>query len=151
VLAYLLNRRATSASSATGAPRSEAWPGLERAKLHLEAHFDKRLTLAHLARIARCSPFHLIRAFRDAYRETPHRYQVRQRIDRAKVLLAESELSVTEICFAVGFESLGTFSSRFRSLSGWAPSVYRARVLAQRIQPRGFIPDCYVRQFHLTV
>jgi len=125
--------------------------GLVRVKCLLEEQCELPLDLAQLASIAHCSKFHLVRAFQAAYRETPHRYQVRCRIERAKALLAETSMRVTDICFEVGFESLGTFSSRFREITGWAPSVYRARVLAQKNQPALFIPHCYIHMYKMPV
>ena len=104
-----------------------------------------------MARLAGCSRFHLVRAFRLAYRETPHRYQVRRRIEKAKSLLAEPGLSVTDVCFEVGFESLGSFCSLFKAMVGWTPSAYRARTLAQRSNPRLFIPHCYIYRFGLRL
>jgi hypothetical protein len=68
----------------------------------------------------------------------------RKRIERAKELLAESELTVTEICFEVGFESLGSFSTLFHKIVGWSPSIYRARAWEMRRNPLKFIPNCYV-------
>ena len=62
----------------------------------------------------------------------------------AKQLLAESELLVTEICFEVGFESLGSFSTLFHRIVGWSPSIYRARTWEMRANPLKFIPNCYV-------
>ena len=71
------------------------------------------LDLDELARAAHFSRYHFLRAFRRAYHATPHGYLTRKRIERAKELLAQSELTVTEICFEVGFESLGSFSNWF--------------------------------------
>jgi AraC-like DNA-binding protein len=117
----------------------------------LEAYSERDLDLESLARLADCSRFHLVRAFRLAYRETPHRYQVRCRIERAKSMLAREGLSVTDICFEVGFESLGSFSSLFKEMVGRSPSAYRARALAQRANPRLFVPHCYIHQFNLKL
>jgi AraC-like DNA-binding protein len=85
-----------------------------------------------------------LRAFRRAFHATPHEYLTRKRIERAKELLAESELTVTEICFEVGFESLGSFSTLFHKIVGWSPSIYRARAWEMRKNPLKFIPNCYV-------
>jgi transcriptional regulator GlxA family with amidase domain len=71
------------------------------------------------------SRYHLIRAFRRAWGVTPHQYRTRQRIERAKALLAASDLTVTEICFAVGFQSPGSFSALFRRAAGQPPRAYR--------------------------
>ncbi|MFD1045446.1 helix-turn-helix transcriptional regulator, partial [Kibdelosporangium lantanae] len=80
-----------------------------------------------LARTALMSPGHFSRRFREAYAETPYSYLMTRRIERAKALLRRGDLSVTEVCFAVGCTSLGSFSSRFTELVGESPSAYRAR------------------------
>jgi AraC-like DNA-binding protein len=73
------------------------------------------------------SPGHFSRRFREAYSETPYSYLMTRRIERAKALLRRGDLSVTDVCFAVGCTSLGSFSARFTELVGETPSVYRAR------------------------
>jgi AraC-like DNA-binding protein len=73
------------------------------------------------------SPAHFSRQFRAAYGETPYSYLMTRRIERAKALLRRGDLSVTEVCMAVGCTSLGSFSSRFTELVGETPSAYRAR------------------------
>lgn len=115
----------------------------------IDAQLDRPLDLDAMARAAHFSRFYFLRAFRKSFHETPHQYLTRKRIERAKELLAKSELTVTEICFAVGFESLGSFSTLFHKVTGWSPSIYRARVWEQRRNPRKFIPACYVLQFGL--
>src|SRR5215211_4251616 len=75
---------------------------------------------------------------------TPHEYLTRKRIERAKELLAQSQFTVTEICFEVGFESLGSFSALFHRTVGWSPSIYRARAWEMNKNPLKFIPNCYV-------
>jgi AraC-like DNA-binding protein len=100
--------------------------------------------LNELAQAAHLSRYHFLRAFRSAFHMTPHEYLTRKRIERAKELLAESDLPVTEICFEVGFESLGSFSTLFHRIVGWSPSIYRARAWQMRQNPLKFIPNCYV-------
>src|SRR3954469_18658582 len=73
------------------------------------------------------SRFHLVRVFREAYGETPIRYLSRRRIERAQDLLRYANLTVTEVCVAVGFSSLGSFSSRFTALVGESPTAYQLR------------------------
>ena len=80
-----------------------------------------------LARIALVSEAHFIRTFRATFGETPHRYLQRRRVERSMFLLRESERSVTDICFDVGFTSLGTFSRTFREIVGLSPTEYRER------------------------
>jgi AraC-like DNA-binding protein len=122
---------------------------LHLARAFLDDHFADPLEIAHIAARAHFSRYHFIRLFRRVFHETPHQYLTRKRIEKAKELLANSDLSVTEICFAVGFESLGSFSALFRRAVGWAPSVYRARVLEQRQTPQKFIPHCFVVMYGL--
>lgn len=117
-------------------------PELERARRLIDEQFDQALQLDDIARHVHLSRFHLIRRFRRAYYETPHQYLTRKRVEKAKDLLANTMLSITEICFAVGFESLGSFSALFHKIVGWSPLIYRSRVLAQRHNPYKFIPAC---------
>jgi AraC-like DNA-binding protein len=87
------------------------------------------------------SKFHLVRAFRAAYGETPIRYLTRRRIERAQDLLRSANLTVTEVCMLVGFSSLGSFSSKFSELVGESPTAYRNRWAAQG---GPHIPGCYL-------
>ena len=73
------------------------------------------------------SPAHFTRRFREAYAETPYSYLMTRRIERAKALLRRGDLTVTDVCFQVGWNSLGSFSARFTELVGESPSAYRAR------------------------
>lgn len=115
----------------------------------IDEHLDQPLSVEELAQRAYLSRFHFIRHFQRAYQQTPHQYVMHRRLQRAKALLANSEMPVTEICLAVGFESLGSFSTLFRTVVGWPPSVYRARVLEQRRNPYKFIPGCMCTMFGL--
>ncbi len=117
---------------------------LQRARDLIDTQYAQPLDLDELARIANFSRYHFLRAFRRAFHATPHEYLTRKRIERAKELLAQSELTVTEICFEVGFESLGSFSTLFHKLVGWSPSIYRARAWEMQKNPLKFIPNCYV-------
>jgi AraC-like DNA-binding protein len=93
----------------------------------MDRAFAQPLDVPALARVARVSPAHFSRQFRDTFGETPHRYLQRRRVERAMELLRETDRPVTEICFDVGFNSLGTFSRTFRAIVGEPPSDYRAR------------------------
>lgn len=122
---------------------------IESALTFIEAHLDQPLQLDDIAQHVHLSRFHFLRLFRKTLHETPHQYLTRRRLEKAKELLANSELSVTEICFAIGFESLGSFSSLFYKIVGWPPTVYRARTLEQRRNPYKFIPHCYCTMYGL--
>jgi AraC-like DNA-binding protein len=98
---------------------------LRRARDFLGSSYTGRLTLEDGARQACLSPFHFNRLFTRAFGETPHEFVTRLRIDTAKRMLLTANQSVTEICFEVGYKSLGSFSARFRSLAGLSPSAFR--------------------------
>lgn len=98
---------------------------LRRVRDRIDREYASPLDIEALARGVNLSSGHLSRAFKLAYGEAPYRYLMTRRIERAMTLLRRDDLSVTEICFAVGFSSLGTFSTRFSELVGVSPSVYR--------------------------
>lgn len=100
---------------------------LRRARDQMDREYSQPLDVPALARTAMMSPGHFSRRFRAAYSETPYSYLMSRRIERAKDLLRRGELSVTEVCMAVGCTSLGSFSARFTELVGETPSEYRAR------------------------
>src|SRR5690606_39864011 len=89
---------------------------------------------------------HLGRLFKEAYGESPYSYLMTRRIERAMTLLRRGELSVTEVCFAVGCSSLGTFSTRFTELVGMSPSEYK-----ERAEGLAGIPGCDLRRVNRTI
>ncbi|MFE7588838.1 helix-turn-helix transcriptional regulator [Kitasatospora sp. NPDC057512] len=93
----------------------------------MDREYARPLDVPALARTALMSSGHFSRSFRAAYGETPYTYLMTRRIERAKALLRRGDLSVTEVCMAVGCTSLGSFSTRFTELVGQSPSAYRAR------------------------
>ncbi len=119
-----------------------------RSRDFLAAGLDQPLRLADAAREAGISPFHYHRVFARVFGETPHEFLTRLRIDRAKRLLARERLPVTDVCFAVGYESLGSFSTRFRTVVGCSPSEFQRGI--RRIFPvpalavHRFVPACYL-------
>jgi AraC-like DNA-binding protein len=115
---------------------------LRRARDVADRDFAQPLTLETMAAAAHMSRFHFARSFAAAYGETPRAYLTRRRIERAKDLLRGANLTVTEVCLLVGFDSLGSFSSRFRELVGSSPSEYRVSVVANGGAPP--IPGCFV-------
>jgi AraC-like DNA-binding protein len=112
---------------------------LLRARDTMDRLYADALDIEWLAGSVHLSRAHFIRSFRDTFGETPHRYLQRRRIERAMALLRDSDLSVTEICFDVGFSSLGTFSRTFRDVLGESPSEYRERAKGER---RPYVPGC---------
>jgi AraC-like DNA-binding protein len=114
---------------------------LRRARDHADRHFAEPLDLAALADVAGLSRFYFQRLFTATYGLSPAAYLSQRRVERAQDLLRTSNLTVTEVCHAVGFSSLGSFSSRFRELVGETPSDFQRRYAASGA-PR--IPGCYV-------
>jgi transcriptional regulator GlxA family with amidase domain len=114
---------------------------LRRARDHVDRHDADDLDLDRLARVARVSKYHVVRCFEAAYGETPIRYLTRRRIERAQDLLRSANLTVTEVCTAVGYTSLGSFSTRFRALTGESPVAYRDRWAARG---GAHVPGCYL-------
>jgi transcriptional regulator GlxA family with amidase domain len=100
---------------------------LRRARNLMDAEYAAPLDVPALARTAFMSPSHFSRRFRAVYGETPYSYLMTRRIERAKALLRRGDLSVTQVCVAVGCTSLGSFSARFTELVGVSPSAYRGK------------------------
>ena len=119
---------------------------LRRARDHIDRHFAEPLDLEVLARTAGISKFHFHRLFSAAYGQTPAAYLSGRRVERAQDLLRSANLTVTEVCHAVGFSSLGSFSSRFREIVGESPSEFQQRWGAEA--PR--IPGCFVLMWGLA-
>ncbi|MGD9694621.1 MAG: helix-turn-helix transcriptional regulator [Thermoleophilia bacterium] len=123
-------------------PRLDDLARLRRVRDRIDREYARPLDVASLARGAGMSAGHLSREFRRAYGESPYSYVMTRRIERAMALLRRGDLSVTEVCFAVGCASLGTFSTRFTELVGMPPSVYRRR----EAQATAGMPACLARQ-----
>ncbi|MBK7820471.1 MAG: helix-turn-helix transcriptional regulator [Tessaracoccus sp.] len=98
---------------------------IRRVKDRIDREYAAPLNVEQLARDAFMSAGHLSREFRRIYGESPYQYLMTRRVERAMTLLRRGDLSITDICFAVGFSSLGTFSTRFSELVGVSPSAYR--------------------------
>jgi transcriptional regulator GlxA family with amidase domain len=114
---------------------------LRRARDLMDREYWRPLDVPAMARTALMSPGHFSRQFRAAYGETPYSYLMTRRIERAKSLLRGGDMSVTDVCMAVGCTSLGSFSARFTELVGETPSAYRARNHAAM----GTIPGCWTK------
>ena len=108
-----------------------------RARDAMDRAYAEPLDVPTLARLAHVSEAHFIRTFRATFGETPNRYLQRRRVERAMFLLRSSDRTVTDICMAVGFSSLGTFSRVFAEIVGEPPSVYRRR------GPLAAVPSCF--------
>ncbi|HTY34024.1 helix-turn-helix transcriptional regulator [Mycobacterium sp.] len=115
---------------------------LRRVRDRIDRDYAQPLDVEALARGVHMSAGHLSREFRRAYGESPYSYLMTRRIERAMALLRRGDLSVTEVCFAVGCSSLGTFSTRFTELVGMPPSAYRR----QGAPAAAGIPPCVAKQ-----
>src|SRR5215217_4322920 len=131
--------------------QNDTYRRLLRARAYMDECYDLPLDLGQIASQASFSRYHFLRLFRSTFDQTPHQYLIQQRMSRAKVLLAAGDLSITEICFAVGFQSLGSFSALFHRCAGYPPTEYRARLFRGIDVPRRFVPACFLRMLHIAV
>ena len=115
---------------------------LRRVRDRIDREYTQPLDVEALARGVHMSAGHLSRQFRLAYGEAPYGYLMTRRIERAMALLRRGDLSVTEVCFAVGCSSLGTFSTRFTELVGVSPSTYRTQTAHLTAE----MPSCVSKQ-----
>ena len=115
---------------------------LRRVRDRIDREYAEPLDVEALARGAHMSAGHLSRQFRQAFGESPYAYLMTRRIERAMALLRRGDLSVTDVCFAVGCSSLGTFSTRFTELVGISPSAYRR----EAARATAGMPACVAKQ-----
>ena len=115
---------------------------LRRVRDRIDREYAQPLDIEALARGAHMSAGHLSREFRLAFGESPYGYLMTRRVERAMALLRRGDLSVTEVCFAVGCSSLGTFSTRFTELAGVPPSIYRRQAAGTTTG----MPSCVAKQ-----
>ncbi len=119
---------------------------LRRARDHADRSYSQSVTLEELAAVACLSKYHFLRLFKSTYGVTPMEYVSQRRIERAQDLLRATNLTVTEVCMAVGFSSLGSFSTRFRGLVGENPSEFQQRYA----DGAPHIPGCFVFMWGLA-
>ena len=112
---------------------------LGRARDFIDHCYDHPLSLDQISEKACFSRYHFLRLFRQAFNKTPHQYLIERRIEKAKELLGDDDLRVTDVCFEVGFQSLGSFSTLFRREVGHAPITYREQAQAKR-----HVPGCFL-------
>ena len=129
-------------SGTTEEQRLQDLARLRRVKDRIDREYAQPLDVEALARGVHISAGHLSRAFKAAYGESPYSYLMTRRIERAMALLRRGDLSVTEVCFAVGCASLGTFSTRFTELVDMPPSTYRS----QAAGATAGMPPCVAKQ-----
>ena len=122
---------------------------LRKVRDRIDREYARPLDVEALAREVHMSSGHLSREFKRAYGEPPYSYLMTRRIERAMALLRRGDRSVTDVCFEVGFSSLGTFSTRFAELVGLAPSAYRDEVAARDAEHDGALgepPSCVTKK-----
>jgi AraC-like DNA-binding protein len=117
-----------------------------QAKLFIDRHFSEKIDLDNISDEAHFSKFHFIRLFRNIYGKTPYHYLSQVRIDRAKQLLINN-ISVSEVCFSVGFDSVTSFTGLFKKSTGLTPSAFQKQQQQRKTEitahPLGFIPNCF--------
>jgi AraC-like DNA-binding protein len=123
------------------------------AKIFIDNNFEDPIYLEQISKQAYLSKFHFHRIFTTIYKKTPHEYLTEKRLEKAKQLLQKEDVSITDVCNCVGFESLGSFSLLFKKQNGFTPQYYRniaylKKKLAAK-QPKRFIPHCYVETYNL--
>jgi len=121
---------------------------LDRARKFIDLCYDLPLDLAEISSHACFSRYHFLRLFRQAFNKTPHQYLVERRIERAKELLSADKLRVTDVCFEVGFQSLGSFSSLFHKSVGHPPITFREKSRETQAAKRQ-IPGCFLVMYGL--
>jgi AraC-like DNA-binding protein len=125
-----------------------------RTRDYITEHHAETLTIPQMAKQAAMSPYHFLRTFQQTFQETPHDFLTKMRLRHAKEMLMYQNMSVTEVCFEVGFSSVGSFSSLFRRHVGESPSYYQRRLFQVLQTPRGLaglvVPYCFAsRYFYL--
>jgi AraC-like DNA-binding protein len=127
---------------------------LVRARRFIDDCYDQPLNLEAIAAAACLSRYHFLRQFQREFQKTPHEYLQERRLERARQLLAAGNHSVTDVCFEVGFQSLGSFSTLFHRVVGQPPATYRARSLVVvpgfgQVGPLVYVPNCFISRFAL--
>jgi AraC-like DNA-binding protein len=130
----------------------QTYRGLREARDFMRYAYRASVSLPDVAAHANLSPYHFLRLHKQAFRETPHEFLTRLRIERAKALLAGGSHNVTEACFEVGFSSLGSFSTLFARHVGLSPSEYRRYVrssisVPDTVRPL-FVPSCFLAMLY---
>jgi AraC-like DNA-binding protein len=136
-------------------PKAYLYRRIVQAKLFIDKHFREKINLDEIAEEASFSRFHFIRLFKEAYGDTPHQYMMALRMREAENLMANGNLKIQDICFAIGFESVGTFTTQFTKLFGKTPKSRQKEILQRKKvieeQPLRTVPNCFAeKQFSRT-
>jgi AraC-like DNA-binding protein len=140
--------RLTEADNKPNLTTPEVLERLNRARAFIDLCYELPLNLDEISSHACFSRYHFLRLFRRAFNKTPHQYLVERRIERAKELLSENDLRVTDVCFEVGFQSLGSFSSLFHKSVGHPPITFREKSRETQAAKRQ-IPGCFLVMYGL--
>lgn len=131
-------------------PNMYKYRRIVEAKLYIDAHFDQKIELDKISDQACFSKYHFLRLFKQAYGKSPHKYLTEVRIRHARELLGQGQ-SVTEVCYAVGFDSLPSFTHLFKREVGISPRAYIEQIAQQKAEskqaPLRFVPNCFAEQF----
>jgi AraC-like DNA-binding protein len=131
-------------------PKAYLYRRIVQAKLFIDGHFREKLNLDDIAEEASFSRFHFIRLFRRAYGNTPHQYMMSLRMMEAERLMADPGLKIQDICFDIGFESVGTFTTQFTKLYGKTPKARQREVIERKRltseEPLKTIPGCFAKK-----
>lgn len=127
-------------------PKGYLYKRIVQAKIFIDTHFEQPIDLRNVSDEACFSKFHFIRLFKSAYGVTPHQYLIKVRIENAKLLLAKKK-SVSEVCVAIGFESISSFTALFKKYTGKSPSSYQKIQMRKyeiiQDDPLHFVPGCF--------
>jgi AraC-like DNA-binding protein len=127
-------------------PKFYLYKRIVQTKLFIDSHYSSKIDLNDIADEALFSKFHFIRLFKSIYAKTPHQYLTKVRLDKAQELLQQN-LSVTDVCFEVGFESLSSFTGLFKRMIKTSPSVYQKQFQERQRKikeaPLQFVPNCW--------
>jgi AraC-like DNA-binding protein len=127
-------------------PRHYLFKRIVQAKLYIDKSFSEKIDLSNISEEAYFSKFHFIRLFKKIYNRTPHQYLIYVRIERAKILLAEN-FPVSEVCYAVGLESITSFTGLFKKVTGITPALWQQQQIQRKQEtiaaPLKFIPNCF--------
>jgi len=130
-------------------PKIYLYRRIVQAKLFIDVNFAGNINLRNIADEAFFSKFHFIRLFKSIYDKTPHQYLTTVRLEKSKELL-QTKISISEVCFLVGFESISSFTGLFKRTYKITPSVYQKQMLQRKLEidhtPLKFIPNCFAEQ-----
>lgn len=124
---------------------------LVRAKDFIDRCYMKPICLSEISKTSFFSTYHFIRLFKKAFHTTPHQYLIKKRIEKAKQLVSVQNLTITSICYSVGFESPGSFSLLFKKYTGYSPLEYKLKAIANQKEaqknPQILVPGCFVHMY----